>query len=54
MASYALAILFYLAATSFAQDPTTDVDPMGAVSTSKLQIHVSSLNLSGNIMLTHK
>ena len=49
MTSYALAILLYLnalAATSYAQDPENDPDyrgndPEGAVSTSKLQIHVS-------------
>jgi len=46
MTSYALAILLYLAATSYAQDPENDPnyrgnDPEGAVTTSKLQIHVS-------------
>ncbi len=47
MTSYALAIFLALAATSFAQDPATDPnyrgdsDPLGSVSTSKLQIHVS-------------
>jgi len=48
MNSYALAILLYLnalAATSYAQDPENDPnyrgnDPEGAVTTSKLQIHV--------------
>ena len=48
MTSYALALFLALAATSFAQDAANDPnyrggdsDPLGSVSTSKLQIHVS-------------
>lgn len=54
MTSNALAILLSLnalASTSLAQDPATDPnyrgnDPEGAVTTSKLQIHVSNTRVS--------